>query len=124
MAEELDRARRQLEDALESTAEGFVLFDPQDRIVMCNSHYRAWFTDVAHMVRPGNTFESFMRAAVASGMFPAAASDPEGFMAAVLARRSNPSGPREQYLSSGIWLQVSDYKMRDGSHVSVYTDMR
>jgi len=56
-------------------------------------------------------------------MFPAAASDPEGFMAAVLARRSNPSGPREQYLSSGIWLQVSDYKMRDGSHVSVYTDM-
>ena len=123
LAEELDRARRQLEDALESTAEGFVLFDPQDRIVMCNSHYRAWFTDVAHMVRPGNTFESFMRAAVASGMFPAAASDPEGFMAAVLARRSNPSGPREQYLSSGIWLQVSDYKMRDGSHVSVYTDM-
>jgi PAS domain S-box-containing protein len=123
LAEELDRARRQLEDALESTAEGFVLFDPQDRIVMSNSHYRAWFTDVAHMVRPGNTFESFMRAAVASGMFPAAASDPEGFMAAVLARRSNPSGPREQYLSSGIWLQVSDYKMRDGSHVSVYTDM-
>jgi PAS domain S-box-containing protein len=123
LAEELDRARRQLEDALESIAEGFVLFDPQDRIVMCNSHYRSWFTDVAHMVRPGNTFESFMRAAVESGMFPAAAKDPEGFMAAVLARRRNPGGPREQHLSSGIWLQVSDYKMGDGSHVGVYTDI-
>ena len=123
LAEELDRARRQLEDALESIAEGFVLFDPQDRIVMCNSHYRAWFTDVAHMVRPGKTFESFMRAAVESGMFPAAANDPEGFMAAVAARRRNPSGPREQYLSAGIWLQVSDYKMKDGSHVGVYTDI-
>jgi PAS domain S-box-containing protein len=123
LAEELDRARRQLEDALESIAEGFVLFDPQDRIVMCNSHYRGWFTDVAHMVRPGNTFESFMRAAVESGMFPAAAKDPEGFMAAVQARRRNPSGPREQYLSSGISLQVSDYKMKDGSHVAVYTDI-
>jgi PAS domain S-box-containing protein len=123
LAEELDRARRQLEDALESIGEGFVLFDPQDRIVMCNSHYRGWFTDVAHMVRPGNTFESFMRAAVENGMFPAAANDPEGFMAAVLARRRNPSGPREQYLSSGISLQISDYKMRDGSHVGVYTDI-
>ena len=123
LGEELDRARRQLEDALESIAEGFVLFDPQDRIVMCNSHYRAWFTDVAHMVRPGNTFESFMRAAVESGMFPAAANDPEGFMAAVMARRRNPGGPREQYLSSGISLQISDYKMKDGSHVGVYTDI-
>ena len=54
-------------------------------------------------------------------MFPAAAKDPEGFMAAVLARRRNPGGPREQYLSSGISLQVSDYRMKDGSLVSVYT---
>jgi PAS domain S-box-containing protein len=123
LREELDRARRQLEDALESIEEGFVLFDPQDRIVMCNSRYRGWFTAVAHMVHPGNSFESFMRAAVESGMFPAAANDPEGFMAAVLARRRNPSGPREQHLSSGIWLQVSDYKMKDGSHVGVYTDI-
>ena len=123
LAEELDRTRRQLEDALESIAEGFVLFDPQDRIVMCNSHYRTWFGDLAHMVHPGNTFESFMRAAVKSGMFPAAANDPEGFMAAVLARRRNPSGPREQYLSSGISLQISDYRMKDGSLVSVYTDI-
>ena len=57
LGSELDRVRRQLGDALESIAEGFVLFDPEDRLVMCNSHYRALFTDVAHMVRPGNTFE-------------------------------------------------------------------
>src|SRR6266567_1443645 len=75
------------------------------------------------MVRPGNAFESFMRAAMENGMFPAAANDPEGFMAAVLTRRRNPSGPREQYLSSGISLQISDYRMKDGSLVSVYTDI-
>ena len=55
LGSELDRVRRQLGDALESIAEGFVLFDPEDRLVMCNSHYRALFTDVAHMVRPGNS---------------------------------------------------------------------
>jgi PAS domain S-box-containing protein len=123
LGEELDRARRQLGDALESIAEGFVMCDPQDRIIMCNSHYRAWFKDVAHMLRPGNTFQSFMRASVEKGLLPAAKKDPEGFIASVIARRSNPGGPREQYLSSGIWLQVSDYKMKDGSHVGVYTDI-
>jgi PAS domain S-box-containing protein len=123
LAEELDRTRRQLDEALESIAEGFVMFDPQDRIIMCNSHYRAWFKDVAHMVRPGNTFQSFMRASIEKGLFPSAEKDPDGFMAALMARRRNPSGPREQYLSSGIWLQVSDYKMKDGSHVGVYTDI-
>jgi two-component system NtrC family sensor kinase len=123
LVEELDRVRRQLDEALESIAEGFVMFDPQDRITMCNSHYRAWFKDVAHMVRPGNTFQSFMRASVENGLFPAAEKDPEGFIASVMARRRNPSGPREQYLSSGIWLQISDYKMKDGSHVGVYTDI-
>jgi signal transduction histidine kinase len=56
-------------------------------------------------------------------MFPAAAGDPEEFMTALLARRRNASGKREQYLSSGISLQVSDYKMKDGSHVGVYTDI-
>ena len=54
-----------------------------------------------------------MRAAVKGGMFPAAAKDPEGFMAAVLARRRNPSGTREQFLSSEISLQISDYRMKD-----------
>ena len=123
LAEELHRTRRQLDEALESIAEGFVMFDPQDRIIMCNSHYRAWFKDVAHMVRPGNTFQSFMRASIERGLFPTAEKDPEGFMAALMARRRNPTGPREQYLSSGIWLQVSDYNMKDGSHVGVYTDI-
>jgi PAS domain S-box-containing protein len=123
MAEELERARRQLDDALESIEEGFVLFDPQDRIVMCNSRYRGWFKDVAHMVVPGNAFQSFMRAAVEAGLFPAATNDPDGFMATVMARRRNPAGPREQYIRPGIWLQVSDYKMKDGSHVGVYTDI-
>ena len=37
-------------DALEATDEGFVLFDADDRIVMCNSRYRSFFLDVADQV--------------------------------------------------------------------------
>jgi PAS domain S-box-containing protein len=123
LAEELEGVRRQLHDALEAIGEGFVLFDADDRIVMCNSRYRSWFLEVADQVVPGNKFESFMRAAVYAGLFPAAEMDREGFIAAIQERRNNPSGPREQYLRSGIWLQISDYRMKDGSRVGVYTDI-
>ena len=123
MAEELDKARRQLQDAIEAAAEGFVLFDPQDRIVMCNSRYRSFFEDIADQVRPGNSFESIIRSAVSRGMFPDAGADPEGWLAAVLERRRHPAGPRETRLANGVHLQVSDYMLEDGSRVSVHTNI-
>jgi two-component system NtrC family sensor kinase len=67
-------------------------------------------------------FEDFMRAGIARSMFPHAGGDPEAWIAALLARRRQ-GGTRVQYLSSGSWLQVSDYATKDGSLVSVYTDV-
>jgi PAS domain S-box-containing protein len=123
MAEELDLARRQLHDAIEAAAEGFVLFDPQDRIVLCNSRYRTLFKDIADQVRSGNSFETIIRSAVACRMFPDAEADPEGWLAAVLERRRHSAGPRETRLANGTHLQISDYKLDDGSRVSVHTDI-
>ncbi|HEX2554832.1 MAG TPA: PAS-domain containing protein [Microvirga sp.] len=123
LAEELEKARRRLQDAIEAIAEGFVLFDPQDRIVMCNSQYRSLFHEVADQVRSGNSFGSVLRAAVERGMFPAAEPDPEAWLSSQLERRKRAAGPRETQMKGGIHLQVSDYRMNDGSLVSIYTDV-
>ena len=91
---------------------------------MCNSRYRTFFKDIADQVRPGNRFKkSIIRSAVACGMFPDAEADPEGWLAAVLERRRHSAGPRETRLANGIHLQISDYKLDDGSRVSVHTDI-
>jgi PAS domain S-box-containing protein len=122
LARELDRARGQLHGAVEALDEGFALFDPEDRLVICNSRYAAFFRDLAGIeLQPGMTFESLIRAGLARGMYPHA-EDPEAWLAALLARRRH-GGTREQYVSTGAWLRVSDYATKDGSIVTVYTDV-
>ena len=50
---ELSRAKRQLEDAMESISEGFVLYDADERLVMCNAIYRDLHPVVADLMLPG-----------------------------------------------------------------------
>ena len=116
-------ARGMFEGAIEAMSEGFVLFDEHDRIGVCNSRYRTWFGQDAALVQPGTAFETFIRAAHRRGMFPLADADEDAWVASVLDARRNASGMRMQYLAGGVWLQISDHRMADGSMVSIYTDV-
>jgi PAS domain S-box-containing protein len=123
LARELLRARGRFHDAIEALDEGIALFDPDDRLVICNSRYARFFRDLAGTeIRAGMTFESFMRAGLERGMFPLARGDPETWLKTLLAHRRE-GRAREQYLASGTWLRVRDYTTDDGSLVSVYTDV-
>jgi PAS domain S-box-containing protein len=121
--DEAQHSRQMFEAAVEAVGEGFVLFDAQDRILLCNTQYRAFFGEDADMVRPGVSFETFLRAGHARGLFPHAPADPGPWVAGILEARRNPRGHRLQHLSNGKWLQVSDHRLQDGSLVSIYTDV-
>ena len=41
---------------IESISEGFVLYDPQDRLVLSNSKFRELYPKIADVVVPGITF--------------------------------------------------------------------
>ena len=49
-------ARRVLENALESLADGFVMFDADDRLVICNRRYRDLYAVSAPFILPGARF--------------------------------------------------------------------
>jgi PAS domain S-box-containing protein len=75
-------AHTQFIEAIETASEGFVLWDPEDRLVLCNSKYKEFFAagagdDVADLVVPGTTFEQIIRAALQRGMFPDVDEDEE-----------------------------------------------
>jgi adenylate cyclase len=124
-----ERARQQLTDALESMSEGLVLFDAEDRIVICNSRYRRFFIDagspaIGEMVKPGALLWDIMRAAHAKGMFPLfKASEMEAHIDRRKAQRRNPAGDIEQHLGDGLWLKISEHRTADGGTASVYTDI-
>jgi PAS domain S-box-containing protein len=125
---ERDEARIRLSVALESMSQGFALFDAEDRLVMCNSPYRRFFTEgadpgIAAMVVPGMRFEDYVRKAFESGMYPDAGSDIEAYIRGRMARRRTPSGGFELQLGDGTWLYITEQRTHDGGLVAVYTDI-
>ena len=56
-------ARRRLIDAIQSSSEGFALFDAEDRLVLCNSHFRDFYPGLADVIVPGVPFAAMARAA-------------------------------------------------------------
>jgi adenylate cyclase len=126
---ELERTRQQLQDAMESMSEGMVLFDADDRILLCNSKYREYFVagagdDVADLVQPGTSFESIIREAFRRGMFPDAGADEDSWVEFRLSRRRSMVEQRLELLqNTGRWLQINERRTSEGGVVSIYTDV-
>jgi signal transduction histidine kinase/CheY-like chemotaxis protein len=119
---EADAARTRLVEAIENINEGFVLFDADDRLVLCNQHYRDCYPLVADIMRPGITFEEIVRRGLGLGQEPRNAEALDARVAARMAqRRSGLSF--EQELSDGRWLKVSDRPTREGGFVGIRTDI-
>jgi PAS domain S-box-containing protein len=128
LARERDEARTRLSAALESISQGFALFDAEDRLVMCNSPYRRFFTqaadpEVSAMIVPGMRFEDYVRKAYEKGMYPDAGSDIDTYVRSRLARRRVAGPGFELKLQDGTWLYVSEQSTSDDGLVAVYTDI-
>lgn len=121
--DEAQAARARFEDAIEALSSGFVLFDADDRMVVCNTKYREYFPKLTDMVSPGTPFADIIKAAMQRGLFPESTTNPAAWLAALLEKRASTSGVREQHMDSGLWLQVSDHRTKEGGIVSIYTDV-
>ena len=58
---ERQRARATLESAIDSMSDGFVMFDAEDRLVVCNERYKDFYAISAPFIVPGASFEHIIR---------------------------------------------------------------
>jgi PAS domain S-box-containing protein len=121
--EEAETARLRLSEAIESLSEGFVLFDPEDRIVLFNSKYRALFPTMADLIKPGVAFADFLRAAIERRIVAVKPQDGQNWIERRLQRHRRPGAPIVEGMSDGRWLQVSERPTRSGGTVGIYTDV-
>ena len=121
--EQIDRAEALLRDAVESTSEGFAIFDAQDRLVLFNDRTREVYADPLHHMRPGATFEEMLRASVAKGIFADAHGREEEWIVERLKQHREASGTIEQRLSNGRWLLVTERRMRNGGIATTRLDI-
>jgi PAS domain S-box-containing protein len=119
----LQKSEQRLVDAIESTSEGFSLFDEDDRLVVCNSAYTRLFDFIKGGAVPGTPYENIIRAAVEAGAFVDARDSPDEWLAARLDKHRDPGEPFLQLRSDGRWIQVAERKTDTGGTVAVYSDL-
>ena len=118
------RSERRLAEAIESISEGFVCYDGEDRLVVCNSCYRDLLYPGLDMdLSAGTTFESIIRRAAERGYIKDAEGRVEEWVAERLQQHRNPGEPQVQHRGNGHWVMVSERRTEDGGTVSVYSDI-
>ncbi|WP_444667605.1 response regulator [Cereibacter changlensis] len=111
-----------LRAAIEAVPDGFVLFDRNDRLLLCNSRYREIYPCAAPAMQPGASFESILRYGLAHGQSPEV-TDPEAWLAERLARYRHPGEAAEYEMANGRWLRVLDQATPDGGRVGLRMDI-
>jgi PAS domain S-box-containing protein len=111
-----------LQDAVDALADGFVLYDRDDRIVMTNRKYRDLHAKNAVASQARARFEDVFRAGIAQGELRLSADEIDAVVRARVARHLNPSAPFEQR-SGERWLRISEHKTSDGGIVGVHADI-
>jgi two-component system, cell cycle sensor histidine kinase PleC len=113
LVERTVEADLRLRDAIETIPEAFVVWDAQNRLVLCNSNFQELHNLPDDAIKAGASYE----AVVASGRKPVVRSK-------VTSEGQSPGARTfEAQLDDGRWLHISERRTKDGGYVSVGTDI-
>lgn len=112
--ERAEQAETSLRDAVESISEGFVIYDRDDRLVLCNEAYRRLYPHSAPLMQPGVPFERLLLNSMAQGHYPEASGREEAWLAEFIRAHRAADSEFQQQLSDGTWILVSERRMQSG----------
>ncbi|MCT4555214.1 MAG: PAS-domain containing protein [Pelagimonas sp.] len=109
--------------AVDQLPDGFVLYDSDDKLLMCNGPYKDFYSASAPSMQPGASFEDILRYGLERGQYSAAVGREEDWLEERLERHLQADQELEQQLSDGRWLRVYERKLRDGGRVGLRVDI-
>ncbi|RVV98154.1 response regulator [Mesobaculum littorinae] len=109
--------------AIETIPDGFVLFDQEDRLVVCNRRYREIYPESAAAMIPGTPFEDILRFGLENGQYAAATGREEAWLDERLTAHRQADTMLEQHLSDGRWLRILEAETPDGGRVGLRVDI-
>ncbi|MCW5730590.1 MAG: PAS-domain containing protein, partial [Alphaproteobacteria bacterium] len=116
-------AEQRLREAIETVNEAFVLFDADDRLVLCNDIYRDWHRRLGVELGEGMTFREIVEATYRAA--PGERSETEILYAVEERMRMFRADvpPFEQTFADGRTWLISDRMTRDGGVVGIRIDI-
>ncbi len=109
--------------AVEELPDGFVIYDGEDRLLMCNQPYRDIYAKSAAAMTPGTPFEDILRHGIANGQYPDAIGQEEAWLEERLLRHRHAGTELEQKLDDGRWIRVYERETSDGGRVGLRIDI-
>jgi two-component system cell cycle sensor histidine kinase PleC len=114
LAERNATADMRLRDAIDAISEAFVLWDADNRLVVCNSKFQKLHNLSADVIVPGAAYADIMRLG-----------RPPVVQHQLMREERQDVGARtfEAQLADERWLQINERRTKDGGYVSVGTDI-
>ncbi|MDJ0931723.1 PAS-domain containing protein [Breoghania sp.] len=113
-----------MQQAIDSIGEGFIiLYDGDDRIVLCSRRYRYFFPALSDILVPGTHFNDIVQRAAETGAIMEALTDPQAWLAARVERHLRKHCQFQQLLSDGRWIQISERDTEEGGRVVIVSEI-
>ena len=106
-----------LRAGVEALADGFAVFDREDRLLLCNQRYREMYPLAAEAIVTGAAYGDILRHALSAGQF-ADTGDPPEWLAAHRAADTD-----ELALTDGRRIRVQHHPTPDGGRVGLHSDV-
>ncbi|MDF1872703.1 PAS-domain containing protein [Vannielia sp.] len=121
---EAESAQKNLADAIETVAEGFALFDSNERLVLANSRFCRDLYDIKPRLSQGLPFAAYVQAVSESRelSLPSAVT-PGDWAARRMSRHGDAHSSFNVELKGDRWLQVSEHRTASGGTVILQTDV-
>lgn len=121
---EADQALQLLSEGINSLSAGITIYDPQDRVVMCNEAHLNLFKSLRDVIQPGKSFEEIARAGLQRGLYAEALGQEEAWLARRLRQHRVADGVQhEMELADGRWVQFSEHRTPQGYIVGSRIDI-
>ena len=106
------RMQDRLHDAMNAVPGGVLLFDRDDRLIICNAAYREAVKEIADLLVPGLDFEELNRALATAGLVDLDGMDIEGWVQ----RRNQLHRKKRSFIlkvNNDRWIEVFEYTTRE-----------
>lgn len=120
-------------EAIDAIPEAFVVYDRDDRLLMCNRAFRELNADIADLIRPGAAFADLMAARAQRSGVEAELSSPRcgidcgprcaDWRMCRMNVHSEPRGVMFETTADGRWVRVDEHRTASGLVVGLRTDL-
>ncbi len=119
----LQRSGDQLRGAIEAIDEAFVLYDADDRLMLCNDKYRSLYATSSDLIVVGARFEDIVRAGALRGQYQAAQGRVDDWVAQRMVAHRLGNISLVQELDDGRVLRVLERRLPGGETVGFRIDI-